>query len=170
MEKDVTLDIAHRLRLLLEEATVTVLMTRERDEAVPLDQRTATANRWQGDLFISIHANWLTPHTLRGIETFYLGPTDDPTLLHLARRENSPSSYSLTEARQLLDMFIDVKRGESHTLVETIQAELIATLHEANPTLEDRGVKSAPFVVLAGTKMPAILAEVSCLSNRHYRV
>ena len=165
-EKDLTLDIAHRLRQLLEESAVTVLMTRELDEALPLDQRAATANRWEGDLFVSIHVNWLTPHTLCGIETFYLGPTDDPVLLHLARRENSHTAYSLAEVRQLLeDMFIDVRRGESRKLAVTIQEELFATLREVNPALENRGVKSAPFAVLVGTTMPAILTEVSCLSN-----
>ena len=60
-EKDLTLDIAHRLRQILEESAVTVLMTREQDEALALDHRTATANRWEGDLFVSIHVNWLTP-------------------------------------------------------------------------------------------------------------
>jgi N-acetylmuramoyl-L-alanine amidase len=165
-EKDVTLDIAHRLRQLLEESAITVLMTREQDEALALDQRTATANQWEGDLFVSIHVNWLTPHTLRGIETFYLGPTDDPALLHLARRENSLAAYSFAEVRQLLeDVFIDVRRGESRKLAETIQEELFTTLHEVNPALENRGVKSAPFAVLVGTEMPAILTEVSCLSN-----
>jgi len=165
-EKDLTLDIAHRLRQLLEESAVTVFMTREQDEALALDQRTATANRWEGDLLVSIHVNWLTPHTLRGIETFYLGPTDDPVLLHLARRENSLTAYSLAEVRQLLeDVFIDVRRGESRKLAETIQAALFTTLYEVNPALEDRGVKSAPFAVLVGTEMPAILTEVSCLSN-----
>lgn len=165
-EKDLTLDIAHRLRQLLEEYAVTVLMTRELDEALALDQRIATANRWEGDLFISIHVNWLTPYTLRGIETFYLGPTDDPALLHLARRENSHTAYSLAEVRQLLeDVFIDVKREESRKLAVTIQEELFTALHEVNPELENRGVKSAPFAVLVGTAMPAILTEVSCLSN-----
>ena len=165
-EKDLTLDIAHRLRQLLEDSAVIVLMTREMDEALALDQRTGTANRWEGDLFVSIHVNWLTPNTLRGIETFYLGPTADPVSLHLARRENSHTAYSLAEVRQLLeDMFIDVRRGESRKLAATIQEELFVALHEVNPALENRGVKSAPFAVLVGTTMPAILTEVSCLSN-----
>lgn len=165
-EKDLTLDIAHRLRQLLEESAVTVLMTREQDEALALDQRTLTANQWEGDLFISIHVNWLTPHTLRGIETFYLGPTEDLASLHLARRENSHTAYSLAEVRQLLEeVVIDVRRGESHHLAATIQEALFTALHEVNPALENRGVKSAPFAVLVGTEMPAILTEVSCVSN-----
>jgi N-acetylmuramoyl-L-alanine amidase len=165
-EKDVTLDIAHRLRQLLEAAAVSVLMTREQDEALSLDRRTATANRWAGDLFVSIHVNWLTPLNLRGIETFYLGSTDDPVLLRLARRENSHTAYSFAEIRQLLeDMFTDVKRGESRKLAETVQEELFIALRDINPALENRGVKTAPFAVLVGTEMPAILTEVSCLSN-----
>jgi N-acetylmuramoyl-L-alanine amidase len=68
--------------------------------------------------------------------------------------------------RQLLEgVFIDVRRGESHKLAATIQEELFTALHEVNPALENRGVKSAPFAVLVGTEMPAILTEVSCLSN-----
>jgi N-acetylmuramoyl-L-alanine amidase len=166
-EKDLTLDISFRLRHLLETSAVQVKMTRAQDESVSLDQRALRANSWGGDLFVSIHVNSLTPAQLRGIETYYLGPTDDPVSLRLAQRENRSASYALSDVRQLLEgVFLNVRTQQSQKLAEAIQASLIDTLREINPALENRGVKTAPFAVLIATEMPAILTEVSCLSNR----
>ena len=167
IEKEVTLDIGLRLRRLLTESSFEVLMTREKDETVSLNQRAVSANSWGGDIFVSIHINWIEMREVRGIETYYLGQTDDPATLTLARLENQQSGYSLADFRQLLEgLYLDVRRDESHRLAETIQDELFDFLRPINPTLEDRGVKTAPFVVLVATEMPAVLAEVSCLSNQ----
>jgi N-acetylmuramoyl-L-alanine amidase len=80
--------------------------------------------------------------------------------------ENRQSGYSLADFRRLLEgVYVDVRRSESRKLAETIQGELVRLLRTANPALENRAVKTAPFVVLITTEMPAVLAEVSCLSN-----
>jgi N-acetylmuramoyl-L-alanine amidase len=165
-EKDITLDIGLRLRRLMEEASFEVLMTRQTDQTVPLNARVAIANDRRADVFVSIHVNWLEARSQRPLETYYIGPTDDPQAVRLASLENRDSGYSLADYRHLLErVFIDERRDESRRLARTVHTELYTSLHGINPGLENRGVKMAPFVVLAGTQMPAILAEVSCLSN-----
>jgi N-acetylmuramoyl-L-alanine amidase len=165
-EKEVTLDIGIRLRHLLEQAAFEVVMTRDKDEAVPLRQRTAMANAQGADLFVSIHLNWIDGGQARGMETYYLGPTEDPVLLQLAAQENRDSGYSLADFRKLLDyIYLSVRRDESRRLAESVQRTLVTALRRKRPALVNRGVKTAPFAVLAGTEMPAILAEVACLSH-----
>ena len=166
-EKEISLDIALRLRRLLEGASFEVLMTRETDEAVGLDKRADFANASSADLFVSIHLNWIPRQELRALETYVLGPTDDPAVTKLAARENRDSVYSLSEYRLLLErIYMDTRQDESRRLAKAIQAELYGSVRRINPLVEDRGVKTAPFVVLVRTEMPAILVEVSCLSNQ----
>jgi len=168
-EKDITLDIALRLRDLLKaQKGIEVLLTRDKDERVLLSQRARFANESKADLFLSIHLNWLEPATNRGVETFYLGPTEDPFLVQLAGRENRESGYSLADVRRLLDgIYLDLRQQESQQLAGSIQRALYRSLKQETPALRDRGIKSAPFLVLVTTEMPAILAEVSCLSNQN---
>ena len=166
-EKEISLDIALRLRRLLEGASFEVLMTRQTDEAVGLDKRADFANANSADLFVSIHLNWISRQELRALETYVLGPTDDPAVTKLAVRENRDSVYSLSEYRLLLErIYMDTRQDESRRLAKAIQAELYGSVRRINPLVEDRGVKTAPFVVLVRTEMPAILVEVSCLSNQ----
>lgn len=166
VEKQLTLDIAQRLRRLLEQGQFQVVMTRDGDQGVPLARRAELANAAAGDIFVSVHLNWIVTRKSRGVETYYLGPTQDPDLSRLAAEENRDSGYSLADLRRLLDgVYANVRGSESRRLAEAVDRELFSALHPVNPGLEDRGVKSAPFVVLVATQMPAILAEVSCLSN-----
>ena len=166
VEKDVTLDIARRLEKLLAADSFGVLMTREEDRAVTLEERAAIANRSGADIYVSIHVNWIENRQARGVETYYLGPTEDPFLTQLAASENRESGYSLADLRQLLDrIYADVRQDNSRHLAESVQGSLYRSLGKINPQVEDRGVKAAPFIVLLSTEMPAILAEVSCLSN-----
>lgn len=167
VEKEVTLDIAMRVRRLLEQRSYEVLMTRDTDLSLSLRDRAQYANQQHGDIFVSIHVNWIENRELRGVETFYLGPTDDPYLAELAARENQQSGYSLADFRQILQqVYAGVRQEESRRLAEAVQNALFRSLHEVNSGVRDRGVKSAPFGVLIWTEMPAILAEVSCVSNR----
>lgn len=167
VEKEVSLDLAERLAELLEEAGFEVLLTREEDVGMPLVERARRANEAGGDIFVSIHLNWIVNRQVRGVETYYLGSTDDPYLTALAASENRGSGLSLSELRPLLDeIYLDVRNENSRKLAESVQRALFRSLARINPALEDRGVKTAPFIVLAKTEMPAILAEVSCLSNR----
>jgi N-acetylmuramoyl-L-alanine amidase len=165
-EKEITLDLALRLRRLLQDASFEVLLTREADVTMSLEQRVAFANARRADVFVSIHVNWIPYRAVRSVETYHVGPTDDPAVLKLAGAENRESGYSLGAYRRLLEkIYIDERRDESRALARTINAELYRALSAVNPGLENRGVKMAPFAVLVGTEMPAILVEVSCLSN-----
>ncbi|MCY3963585.1 MAG: N-acetylmuramoyl-L-alanine amidase [Acidobacteria bacterium] len=165
-EKDLALDIAGRVRELLADR-YRVAMTREADIDVELDRRSDIANQAEADLFVSIHVNWLARNQTCGVETYFLGPTDDPELTALAERENAEAhGYSLADLRRILDgVYAQAMQDESRTLADAVQAALVEGLRKSNPGLGNRGVKSAPFVVLIGAQMPAILAEVSCLSD-----
>lgn len=167
MEKELTLDVAVRLRKLLIADGFEVLMTRQADAEVDLAERGTRANKAGADIFVSIHVNWMENRDARGVETYYLGPTNDPYLTRLTAAENHDSGYSLADMRDLLDrLYAGVRQDNSRKLAEVIQSSLYHSLRKVNPQLQDRGVKAAPFIVLLTTEMPAILAEVSCLSNR----
>ncbi|MDX1503927.1 MAG: N-acetylmuramoyl-L-alanine amidase, partial [Thermoanaerobaculia bacterium] len=167
VEKELTLDVALRLEKLLASRGFTVEMTRRDDTQVSLEERAEMANRWRGDIFVSIHVNWLSgARDVRGVETYYLGPTDDPFLNELAAAENRGSGYSMADFRQIVErVYAGARLGESLRLASEVQRALHGALLRISPDLRDRGVKTAPFAVLTGTEMPAILAEVSCLSN-----
>ena len=166
IEKNLTLDLSTRLRSLLVKRGIEVVLTRTGDETLSLKQRAATANSRRGDIFVSIHLNSLSPSSLRGVETFYLGPSERPEHDAIAAKENEHSGYSLADMRALLDgIYADVRREESKRLAQSVQRTLVRRLRAIDPGIKDRGVKTAPFIVLVATEMPAILAEVSCLSN-----
>ena len=167
LEKDVTLDLAKRLRALLVADGFEVRLTREDDRRVSLRERAQLANRLPADAFLSIHLNWIADQRRsRGVETYTLGPTDDPYLTQLASAENAESGYSRADVRVLLErIYDDLRREESHAEALAVHHRLFSSLSEISPTLEDRGVKAAPFLVLVATEMPAALAEVTCLSN-----
>jgi N-acetylmuramoyl-L-alanine amidase len=167
IEKEVTLDIGRRLRGLLEKDGFEVVFTRTEDRTMALRDRAKAANASKSDIFVSIHVNALLEHTAsRGVETYYLGPTNDQRLTQLAAAENRVSGYSIADMRKLLDgVYADARRDESHELATAVQQQLYKTMRASDPGLENWGVKRAPFVVLVATDMPAILAEVGCLSN-----
>jgi N-acetylmuramoyl-L-alanine amidase len=166
LEKDLTLDIAQRLQRLLVQQSFQVVMTRDADRDVTLKERGALANREGADIFVSIHLNWIENRRSGGLETYYMGPTDDPYLTRLAASENRESGYSLADMRRLLDrIYAGVRQDKSRKLAETVQSSLFQSLGKLSPEIQSRGVKTAPFIVLLTTDMPAILAEVSSLSN-----
>jgi N-acetylmuramoyl-L-alanine amidase len=166
-EKDLTLDLARRLAARLVAAGFEARLTRERDQRILLADRARFANDVAADLFVSIHVNWIEDgRANRGIETFYLGPSDDPEATQLASFENRESGYSFADVRRLLDsIYADLRQEQSRSLALAVQKRLLSSIREVAPEVRDRGVKSAPFLVLVATDMPAILAEVACLSN-----
>jgi len=166
-EKEITLDLARRLAERLEAARFEVSMTRQGDERLELRERARLANELGADLFVSIHVNWFEDgRANRGIETYFLGPTDDPWATRLASAENLESGYALADVKQLLEsVYSDFRQDQSRALAASVQRRLVRSVRELSPEVADRGVKSAPFLVLVDTEMPAILAEVSCLSN-----
>jgi N-acetylmuramoyl-L-alanine amidase len=167
-EKDIALDIARRLRdLIRERLGLQVHLTRESDYDVALESRTEKANNLQADLFISIHANSYRGRGVRGAETYFLSDkaTDDDAR-RVAALENDAlgleSSAQGDSDLQLLlwDMAQTLHLRESSVLAEAIQAELNRLAGTGN-----RGIKQAPFRVLRGADMPAVLVEVGFLSN-----
>jgi N-acetylmuramoyl-L-alanine amidase len=166
-EKDITLDVAARLKTILEKHGFQVVITRGGDQLIPLRERARLANESSSDIFVSIHVNSIIAHTAsHGVETYYLGPTSDPSLTRLAADENRVSGYSVADLRKLLDgVYADARRSESQRLAAAVQEQLFTKLRKTDPGLENWGVKRAPFLVLVATEMPAVLAEVGCLSN-----
>ena len=166
-EKDVVLDVALRLgKLLRQRMGADVIYTRDDDTFIPLEERTAIANKAQADLFISVHANSSSDPTARGVETYYLNFTTSPDALEVAARENAVSDESIHELSGLVKKItLKDKIDESREFASDVDTSLYAGLERGNPGLRDRGVKKAPFVVLIGANMPSILAEISFLTN-----
>jgi N-acetylmuramoyl-L-alanine amidase len=167
MEKDVTLDIAKRLKAhLIKSGRYRVLMTREDDSTVPLEKRVSLTQEAKADLFISIHLNYLPRRPTNIIETYYFGPSNDEKTLKLAQQENAGSEYGLSDFKEIMEKLgKTMKLQESKKLAESIQANLFLNSRKHSEDIQDHGVKRAPFVVLLGVDVPAVLAEVSCLSN-----
>lgn len=166
-EKDITLDIARRLKARFEKTgRYTVIMTREQDVTVPLNRRVEMAVASRADLFVSIHLNYLPSRPINIIETYYFGPSSDAKVLKLAEEENAGSQYGLSEFREMIGKIGDtMKLQEAKGLATSIQKNLYSNIKKENGNAYDFGVKRAPFVVLLGVDVPAVLAEVSCLSN-----
>jgi N-acetylmuramoyl-L-alanine amidase len=166
-EKDLVLDVALKLGKLLENKLgAEVVYTRDDDTFIPLETRTAIANKEQADLFISIHANSSDDPAARGVETYYLNFTTRADALEVAARENAVSEESIHELQDLVKKIaLKEKIGESREFATDVQRSLYAGLSAKSPSLRNRGVKKAPFVVLIGANMPSILAEISFVSN-----
>jgi N-acetylmuramoyl-L-alanine amidase len=166
-EKDVVLDVALRLGALLKQKLgADVIYTRDDDTFIPLETRTAIANKAQADLFISIHANSSPDASARGVETYYLNFTTSADALETAARENAVSDESIHQLSDLVKKIaLQDKINESREFASDVEQSLYSGLEDGNPGLKDRGVKKAPFVVLIGANMPSILAEISFLTN-----
>jgi N-acetylmuramoyl-L-alanine amidase len=166
-EKDVVLDVALRTgKLLHQQLGAEIVYTRDDDTFIPLETRTAIANKAQADLFLSIHGNSSPEPSARGVETYYLNFTSDPNALEVAARENAVSTQSVHQLSDLVrKITLKDKIDESREFAADVDEGLFAGLKSGNPGLHDRGVKKAPFVVLIGAQMPSILAEISFLTN-----
>ena len=169
-EKDVTLDIARRLRdKLAASGDYRVLLTREQDRKVFLKERVAFAKKNRADLFISIHINSLPPGagSLNYVETYYFGPHTDQRSLDLAEKENHDSDYVMGEFREVIAKIGDtLKTEESKQLASSIHTNLFNDLKRRNRDIIDAGSKTGPFMVLLGVEVPSVLVEVSCISNK----
>jgi N-acetylmuramoyl-L-alanine amidase len=167
LEKDVVLDVAKRLGRLLETRLgAEVIYTRQDDTFIPLETRTAIANRERADLFISIHANSSHDSDARGVETYYLNFTSSPEALEVAARENAVSEKSIHELQDLVKKIaLKEKIEESREFAGDVQESLYGGLSLNSAGIRNRGIKKAPFIVLIGANMPSILAEISFVSN-----
>ncbi|HSA96778.1 MAG TPA: N-acetylmuramoyl-L-alanine amidase [Acidobacteriota bacterium] len=166
-EKDVNLGIALALgKMLREKAGLEVILTRESDVDVPLEDRTVIANQKKADLFVSIHSNAHRDRKRGGVETFFLNVNPDPSVVELAAAENATSTKNIGEMRSILEKIVNnSKIKESLTLAQDIQKSLVRSLARDLPGIQDLGVKGGPFWVLIGGEMPSVLVEVSHLSN-----
>lgn len=167
LEKDLVLDVAKRLGRLLESRLgAEVVYTRQDDTFIPLETRTAIANRERADLFISVHANSSRDSDARGVETYYLNFTSSPEALEVAARENAVSEKSIYELQDLVKKIaLKEKIEESREFASNVQESLYGGLLLRNAGVRNRGIKKAPFIVLIGANMPSILAEISFVSN-----
>jgi N-acetylmuramoyl-L-alanine amidase len=167
-EAALVLDVALRLEQLLKKNHVEVVLTRRDDAYVSLEERTGIANRSQADLFLSIHANASAAATVGGVETYFLNFASNPAAEAIAARENAASSRSMRELPDLLEAIaLDNKLDESRDFATIVQATVYERLRRVNRRLKNLGVKQAPFMVLVGAGMPAILAEVAFMTNTH---
>jgi N-acetylmuramoyl-L-alanine amidase len=166
-EKDVVLDVALRLgKILHERLGAEIIYTRSDDTFIPLETRTAIANKAQADLFLSIHANSSSDSSARGVETYYLNFTSAPDALQVAARENAVSDQSVYQLSDLVKKIaLKEKIDESREFASDVETSLYSGLERGNSGLKNRGVKRAPFVVLIGANMPSILAEISFVTN-----
>lgn len=169
-EKDVVLDIALKLKKELEANSLyDVFLTRDKDVFIPLEERTAFANKMSADLFVSIHANASPRREAKGIETYLLNWTDDEEAMRVAARENAISLRKMKAMNQKMDivkvimddLFRQIKRDESIKLAHYVQNSLIKNCENRY----NLGVKQALFYVLFGARMPSVLIEVSFISN-----
>jgi len=165
-EKDVTLAIALKLADDLRAKGFEVLLTRDGDRFVSLEDRARFANDHKADLFVSIHANANPDHRQHGVETYFLNVTSDRYAIRLAARENQSSERSVSDLQLILaDLATKSNVEESHQLAETVQRSIVGDFREKKQCERDLGVKHALFYVLLGVKMPAILVETAFVSN-----
>lgn len=166
-EKDVVLNIANHLRdLLTQEGSTKVLMTRETDVFVELEDRAKFANTHKADLFVSVHINSHPQKSVKGMELYHFGEASDPRALAVAARENGTPLEKNAPAWQfiLADKLNDKKIDDSRELAWTTKNSLVKFLNSYYK-IKDHGIKTAPFFVLRMTTMPAILAEIAFISN-----
>jgi N-acetylmuramoyl-L-alanine amidase len=166
-EKDLVLSIAHDLQKLIQEQLgAEVFLTRNDDSFISLEERTAIANQHRADLFISIHANSSRNRTISGVETYYLDFAKSDTEREIAARENATTASSVHELEDLIKKIAQAdKSAESRELASIVQKNLFSGAHKLFPAAQNRGVRSAPFIVLIGANMPSVLAEVAFISN-----
>lgn len=166
-EAELVLDIALRVERLLENGPgIEVILTRRTDEYVPLQERTAIANREGADLFLSIHANASANASARGVETYFLNFANTMIAAEVAARENAVSGQTMGALPEYLKAIaLNSKLAESREFATDVQHALVERLRKSNKALKDLGVKQAPFVVLIGASMPSVLTEISFVTN-----
>jgi N-acetylmuramoyl-L-alanine amidase len=167
MEKDVVLAIGLKLReLLKDDLGLDVVMTRTTDVFIPLEERTAIANKVNADLFLSVHANAAPNHSASGIETYYLNLAKTEKAAQLAAKENGTSLEKVSVLQAILfDLMANYKLNDSAHLADEVQKSLHKKVRSRHSDVKNLGVKQGPFYVLVGATMPSILVETAFVSN-----
>ena len=166
-EKELVLQVAHQLKKLLEDRLgAEVVLTRRDDTFIPLEERTAIANEHQADLFVSIHANSSRTRSASGVETYYLNFARSSEAREVAARENATTVRNIRDLEDFVRRITRADKSvESRELASLLQKRLYRGARKVYPDAQDRGVRTAPFVVLVGANMPSVLAEVGFISN-----
>jgi N-acetylmuramoyl-L-alanine amidase len=159
--------MARSLRKMIQDKLgAEVILTRDDDTFIPLDERTAIANRHKADLFLSLHANSSRIHTISGVETYYLDFAKTDAEREIAARENATTISNVSDLQDLIKKIAKAdKSAESRELASIVQRKLHSGARRVFRSTQNRGVRSAPFVVLIGANMPSVLAEVAFISN-----
>ncbi|HIJ35968.1 MAG TPA: AMIN domain-containing protein [Deltaproteobacteria bacterium] len=166
-EKIITLSIAKLLaEKMREKLGCEVFLTRDRDKFMSLENRTAIANMKKADLFISLHVNAHKSRNIKGLETYFLNMATDKGAVMVAARENATSEKNISDLQTILnDLMLNTKIYESSRLAHKVQSGMYSAIEKGHGGTRNLGVKQAPFYVLIGAEMPAILVEVGFLSN-----
>ena len=167
-EKHIALKIARKLaKMIRKELKTEVYLTRSSDRFLTLEERTAIANTKNADLFISIHTNSHKDRRAYGIETYFLNLATDDEAIRVAAMENATSTKNISDLQTILhDLMQNAKINESSRLAGNVQRSMVRHLkNKRYSRIKDKGVKQAPFYVLLGAQMPAILVETGFISN-----
>jgi N-acetylmuramoyl-L-alanine amidase len=164
LEKDLVLDVTQRLGKLLQARLGSeVMFTRTGDTYLSLDQRADFANQSQADLFVSVHANYSSSATARGVETYYTNLFSAPGSREVEKHEDG--TFTRVTPAALSAEGLHEKIEESRRLAASVQRALYAKVAASGPDIRNRGIKDSAFAVLTGTTMPAILTEISFVSS-----
>ncbi len=166
-EKNIVLQIAKKLaKKIRAKLHCEVIMTRKDDRYLTLEERTAIANTRNADLFISIHTNAARNRKAYGIETYFLNLATDGDAILVAARENATSAKNISDLETILsDLMQNAKINESSRLATYVQKTMCKNMKKKYSKIKNKGVKQAPFYVLLGAQMPAILIETSFISS-----
>ncbi len=171
-EKDMTLHLAKLVKnnLIANDPELEVILTRDKDEYLSLEQRSEIANNLKADLFISIHINAHTNNKIEGFETYYLNYSNEAGALNVAARENTSSALTLSQMDSILKLLVgNTKLKESEQFAKHVHSAVFQDLDKEKLFSKDLGVKQAPFLVLLGAKMPSLLLEVGFITNGQER-
>ncbi len=166
-EKGVMLKLANLVaKGVKKDLNCQAILTRSKDVFLPLEKRTAIANMKKADLFISLHTNAHKDRKCTGIETYFLNIALDEDSMNVAARENATSRKNISDLQMILnDLMLNTKINESSRMAEFVHKGLVKELRRGYKKVKNRGVRQAPFYVLIGAEMPAILIELGYITN-----
>jgi N-acetylmuramoyl-L-alanine amidase len=170
-EENIVLSLAKVLARKIEERLdCKAILTRDRDVFLSLERRTALANMKKADLFVSLHVNSYKQKGVHGLETYFLNLATDARAVMVAARENATSEKNISDLQKILnDLMLNTKITESSRLAREVQRGMIVRSKKRYSGVRDLGVKQAPFYVLIGAEMPAILVETGFITNPRER-
>jgi N-acetylmuramoyl-L-alanine amidase len=166
-EKNIVLNLAKVIaEKVREKLHCEAVLTRDKDMTMPLERRTAFANMQKADLFISLHINAHKQESVQGLETYFLNMATDERAVMVAARENATSEKNISDLQKILnDLLLNTKISESSKLAHEIHKGALVNVKKKFDRVRDLGVKQAPFYVLIGAEMPAVLVEVGFITN-----